>query len=94
MSNSSEVIGNVFSNGPIVGNNSNIIRGDVISAGPVRVWRTAFHATSSVYAHTIRNSDIEKDAYYQVIIANTEVDGVYPGNPTKPLPLYQYLTLK
>lgn len=89
MSNSSEVVGNVFSNGPIKGYNSNIIRGDVISAGPSGLV-DGVEATSSVYAHTIINSDIEKDAYYQVI-SGTEVDGVsYPGSPdqaTSSLPI-------
>ena len=59
MSNSAEVIGNVFSNGPIVGSNSNIVRGDVVSAGPSGLV-DGVRATSSVYAHTIRNSEIEK----------------------------------
>ena len=89
MSNTSEVIGNVFSNGPVVGHNSNIVRGDVISAGPSGL-ADGINATSSVYAHTIRNSEIEKDAYYQVI-SNTEVEGVsYPGSPdqaTSSLPI-------
>lgn len=80
MSNSSQVVGNVFSNGPIAGSNSNLIKGDVISAGPSGLI-DGVNATSSAYAHTIRNSDIEKDAYYQVI-SNTDVDGVsYPGSP-------------
>ena len=89
MSNSAEVIGNVFSNGPIVGSNSNIVRGDVVSAGPSGLV-DGVRATSSVYAHTIRNSEIEKDAYYQTI-SDTDVDGVsYPGSPdqaTSSLPI-------
>jgi len=80
MSNSSQVIGNVFSNGPIIGHNSNLIKGDVISAGPSGLI-DGINATSSAYAHTIRNSNIDKDAYYQVI-SNTDVDGVsYPDSP-------------
>jgi len=89
MSNNSEVIGNVFSNGPIVGNNSNIVKGDVISAGPSGLAE-GIHATGTVYARTIRDSDIDKDAYYQ-IISDTEVGGVsYPGSPdqaTSSLPI-------
>ena len=89
MSNSSEVVGNVFSNGPIMGYNSNIIRGDVISAGPSGLAE-GVHATSSIYAHTIRDSDIEKDVYYQVI-SGTVVGGVsHPGSPdqaTSSLPI-------
>ena len=89
MSNSSEVIGNVFSSGPIVGNNSNIVKGDVISAG-LSGLADGIHATGTVYAHTIRDSDIDKDAHYQ-IISGTDVGGIsYPGSPdqaTSSLPI-------
>jgi len=89
MSNSSEVIGNVFSIGPIVGNNSNLVKGDVISAGPSGL-ADGIHATGTVYAHTIRDSDIDKDAYYTTI-SDTDVGGVsYPNSPdqaTSSLPI-------
>src|SRR3989338_1396620 len=89
MSNSSEVIGNVFSNGPVVGHNSNIVRGDVISAGPSGL-ADGIHATGTVYAHTINNSNIDKDAYYTTI-SGTNVGGVsYPNSPdqaTSSLPI-------
>ena len=89
MSNNSEVAGNIFSSGPIMGYNSNIIRGSVISAGPSGL-ADGIHATSSVYANTIRNSNVEKNAYYQVI-SDTVVGGIsYPGSPdqaTSSLPI-------
>ena len=89
MSNNSEVIGNVFSNGPIVGSNSNVVKGDIISAGPSGL-ADGIHATGTVYAHTIRDSDIDKDAHYQ-IISDTDVDGIsYPNSPdqaTSSLPI-------
>ncbi|MCK6462606.1 MAG: hypothetical protein L6Q29_02190 [Candidatus Pacebacteria bacterium] len=89
MTNSSQVVGNVFSNGPVTGSNSNITRGDVIAAGPNGLV-DGIHSTSSVYAHTIRNSQIDKDAYYQVI-SGTTIGGVsYPGSPdqaTSSLPI-------
>ena len=89
MSNTSEVVGNVFSSGHIMGYNSNIVRGDVISAGPSGL-ADGIHATSSVYAHTINNSNIDKDAYYTTI-SGTNVGGVsYPGSPdqaTSSLPI-------
>lgn len=80
MENSSQVIGNVFSNGPIVAQNSNMVKGDVISAG-LSGSVNGSHATGTVYAHSISNSDIDKDAYYTTI-SNTTVDGVeYPNSP-------------
>src|SRR3989338_10444385 len=89
MSNNSEVIGNVFSNGPIVGSNSNVVKGDIISTGPSGL-ADGIHATGTVYAHTIRDSDIDKDAHYQ-IISDTDVDGIsYPNSPdqaTSSLPI-------
>ena len=89
MENNSQVIGNVFSNGPIIGQNSNLVKGDVISAGPSGSV-DGVHATSSVYAHSISNSDIDKDAYYTTI-SGTTVDGTkYPGSPdqaTSSLPI-------
>ncbi|KKT74414.1 MAG: hypothetical protein UW71_C0024G0001, partial [Parcubacteria group bacterium GW2011_GWB1_44_7] len=63
ISNSATVEGNVFSNGPITGQNSNLIKGDVISAGPTGLI-DGVQATSSAYAHTIRDSQIDKDAHY------------------------------
>ncbi|MEK7088190.1 MAG: hypothetical protein AAB537_01140 [Patescibacteria group bacterium] len=78
--NTALVSGNVFSNGPVTGENSNLIKGDVISAGPSgSIYK--IHATSSAYAHTITDSQIDKNAYYQVI-SGTTVGGVsYPNSP-------------
>ena len=76
---SSSIIGNVYSNGPVDGAGSNLIKGDVVSAGPSGLVKD-IHATSSVYAHTIQNADIDKDAYY-VSISNSTVDGAtHPGS--------------
>ena len=80
MENNSQVLGNVFSSGPIAGENSNLVKGDIISAGPAGTIN-GVHATGTVYAHYISNSDIDKDAYYTTI-SNTTVDGIkYPGSP-------------
>src|SRR3989344_2916714 len=77
--NNSTIQGNTFSNGPVTGEGSNIIKGTVISAGPSGII-SGIHATSSAYAHTISNSDVDGDAYYQ-IISDTSVDGAsYPGS--------------
>ena len=79
LQNSAIVIGNVFSNGPITGENSNLIKGDVISAGSSGLIR-GVHATSSAYAHTIEDSTIDRDVHYQMIL-NTTVGGTsYPGS--------------
>ncbi len=84
MENSSSVSGNVYSNGSVIGANSNMVRGTVVSAGPSGLIDGS-HSTSSAYAHAIRNSDIDKDAYYQTIL-NTTVDGtLFPGSPDQPL---------
>lgn len=77
LKNSASIRGNVFSNGPVTGENSNIVRGDIISAGPSGLI-DGVHATGTAYAHTIDGSDIDGSAYYQVI-SGTTVDGTsYP----------------
>ena len=79
LTNSALVVGNVYTNGPLTGSNSNLVRGTAVSAGPAGLI-DGIHATSSAYAHTIRNSDIVGDAYYQTI-SNTSVAGtLYPGS--------------
>jgi len=77
--NTASIRGNVNSSGPITGTNSNIVYGTVISTGPSGLV-SGIHATSSVYAHTIQNADIDGNAYYQSISGST-VDGtLYPGS--------------
>ncbi len=69
MANSSSVVGNVFSNGPITAS-GNLVRGDVISAGPTGLVNSV-HATGSIWSHTIQGSTIDKDAYYSSIVGST-----------------------
>lgn len=71
--NSASITGNAYANGPVVGANNNIIRGDVISAGPDGLVEDV-HATGTVWSNTIRDSEIDGDAYYQTI-KNTTVGG-------------------
>ena len=80
LKNTSSIHGNVFSNGPVTGENSNIVSGDIISAGSTgRI--DGVHATGTAYAHTIDDSDIDGDAYYMVI-DDTDVDGTeHPNSP-------------
>ena len=82
MQNSSSVLGNVYSNGIISGQNSNLIQGDAVSAGPAGNV-DGIHATSSVYSHNISNSTIDKDAYYATISDSTVLGVLYPGSPDK-----------
>jgi len=84
LENTSSISGNVYSNGPIQGAGSNLIRGDVVSAAASGSI-LGVHATSSAYSHTISNSLIDKDAYYQTI-SGTIVNGVlHPNSPDQPL---------
>lgn len=84
LQNSSTITGNVFSEGPVKGTGSNMIYGDVVSAGPSGLVY-GIHSTSSVYAHTIGSASqpttIDKNAYYATTTTNTTVSGTqYPGS--------------
>lgn len=89
MENTSSISGNVYSNGPVSGSGptNNTIRGGVVSAGPEGIISNLY-ATSSAFAHTIDNSRIDGDAYYEDIV-NPNVGGtLYPGSPDlSPAPL-------
>ncbi|MBI4118068.1 MAG: hypothetical protein HY455_00820 [Parcubacteria group bacterium] len=92
LENSSSIAGNALSNGPVTGS-GNLIKGDVISTGAVGLVDD-IHATSTVYANTIRDSYIEKDAYYQTKQNTTVLGTSYPGSPNQsavPLPISDVL---
>ena len=78
LQNSSSITGNVFSGGTITGS-GNYIYGDVISAGASGLI-SGIHATGTAYSHTIQNSTIDKNAYYQTINSTT-VSGSNCPNP-------------
>lgn len=86
LQNSSAVIGNVYSNGSVVGSGSNMIYGDVVSAGPSG-FITGIHATSSVWAHTVDGPlEVDGDAYYQTLVPTVTVHGTpFPGSPDQPV---------
>ncbi len=87
MENDSDVIGNVYSNGPIRGDFwwGNSINGDGVSAGATGSM-SRIRTTLSAYARTISNSRIGKDAHYYQIITNTSVGGTsYSGSADQPL---------
>ncbi len=83
MKNSSLVNGNVYANGSVLGFNSNLVKGTVVSAGAPGLIDGSY-ATSSAFAHTIQNSTVEGDAYYQVISNTTVLGAQYPNSPDKP----------
>ena len=87
MQNDSDIIGNVYSNGSIDGDdeNKNFILGDAVSAGSTGDIEQ-IHATSSVYAHNVSESKVDRNAYYQTIDSHTIVTGTkYPNSPDQPL---------
>lgn len=84
MENSSKIMGNVFSGGPVIGTSANMIYGDVVSSGSTGLVY-GVHATSSVYAHTLGKAGettiVDKDAYYTTKV-NTAVSGTsHPDSP-------------
>jgi len=79
LENTSSVDGNLFSNGPVSGRNRNLIKGTVISASLAGLI-DGVHATGTAYAHTIQDSLIETDAYYQIIRDTTVLGTLFPGS--------------
>jgi hypothetical protein len=81
MLNTSGVVGNVFSNGQVIGssNTQNNVYGSVISASASgRI--ESLHATGTARAHTIEDATIDEAAYYQTI-SSTFVGGILCPNP-------------
>lgn len=79
MKNKSTIVGNIYSNGNIVGVNTASSTGDVWVAGQTGLIDN-FTVGGDAHAHTINESDILSDAYYQAISGGS-VGGVsYPGS--------------
>ncbi|KXJ98311.1 MAG: hypothetical protein UZ19_OD1000743 [Parcubacteria bacterium OLB19] len=72
--NSASIVGNAFSNGPINGQGSSMIYGDVISSGPSGII-SEITATGSAWSNTLDDSVIEGDAYYNVVGVPSTVNG-------------------
>lgn len=91
MDNSAMITGNLYSNGPVVSLSANVIKGDVVSAGPTG-FVVGVYATGTVYANRIgddakKATEIDKDAYYSDdnISTNTFVLGdTYRNSPDQP----------
>jgi len=89
LENTSRVLGNLYSNGPVQATNDNLITGDVVSASSTGLI-DGIHATGTAYAHTIQNAEIDGDAHYQTITGSTVWGTLYPGSddqPEVPLPI-------
>ncbi len=72
------------------GSGGNLIAGDVVSAGGTGSM-SKIHATGSAYSHTITDSIIDKNAYYQTMSTTTVAGTTYPGSvdqstSTMPIP--------
>lgn len=78
MTNSSKVIGNVFSNGNIIGGNPSLVEGDVIAAGPDGTV-DGVHASGSIRADNILNSTIDIESFYVTSFVNNS----YTNPPTQ-----------
>lgn len=74
MSNSSKVIGNVYSNGNIVGTNSASIEGSAIVAGPTGVIE-GMDVTGDSWSHTIRGTSTVIGNATHSVLQNTVVNG-------------------
>jgi hypothetical protein len=79
LANSSQITGDVYSDGTISGAGNNIY-GNAISASSTGLINNV-HVTGSAYAHTITNSTIDKDAYYVTKTGTTVLGTSYPNSP-------------
>ncbi len=93
LENNTEIVGNVFSNGAVVGDKTGggaYVKGDVISAGPSG-WVEEVHATGSVWSNTIHDIEVDVDAYYDTEDAASVVTGTrytpWPDQATATFPI-------
>jgi Tfp pilus assembly protein PilX len=87
----SQILGNVYSNGPIIGASNTRVFGDVYVAGAtgfindLKVFKSEPSAEDgNAHANTVNSCDIENGVYYQNIF-NTFAAAYYEGSPD-PLP--------
>jgi len=76
--NGGTVEGNLFSNGPVVGT-GNYINGEIISTGSAGLIDDV-ESAGSMFAHTIQDSEVGADAYYQTISSTLVSGNSYPGS--------------
>lgn len=65
LSNNSDIIGNIYSNGPVYSSGSADVFGDLVSSGPSGLAKDV-NVSGDVYANTIDLIDAVGDAYYNV----------------------------
>ncbi len=82
VANNSSIIGNVYSNGAVVGAGNAEVLGDIVSAGPAGLIQT-IAATGSVYANTIDNIEADGDAYFNIQIG-TDAQNPVGGTRNSP----------
>jgi Tfp pilus assembly protein PilX len=83
MQNTSQIIGNIYSNGNVIGENSNSVSASVVSAGPSGLV-DGISADEDVYAHTIDDSEVGGNAFYQNISDTSVAGTLYPNSPEQP----------
>lgn len=74
MRNQAKIFGNAFSNGTVEGHTNSFIGGDVISAGPDGLIDT-IHATGTIWSNTVRDVEVDGDAYYNIALGDNEFNG-------------------
>ncbi len=87
--NNDTIVGDVYSNGPVIGSGGVRITGNVVSAGPNGLIRFAnkysLFIDGSAHAHNIENTWASGDAFYTAI-TDSRIDGnQYPNSPDMPL---------
>lgn len=83
LANNSDIVGNVYSNGTVVGAGSAEVSGDIVSAGPSGVVQT-IRATGSIYSNTINRINAGGNAYYNVQIG-TNAQNPVAGTKNTPV---------
>ncbi|MDP3735643.1 MAG: hypothetical protein Q8R39_04425 [bacterium] len=89
LDNNASVIGNVYSNGPIVGEGLNDITGSAVSASTTGLIDD-IHTGADAFAHMIKDSLVDGDAYYQIITGTTVTGTPFDESPdqaTSTLPI-------
>lgn len=77
----SGIAGNIYSNGPIEGDNGAVITGDAVSAGSTGKLEDVV-IYGNAYAHEIKSSNVCGDGYYQIIDSSSQS---FLQNPTQPI---------
>lgn len=81
MLNSSSVIGNIYSNGSVIGANDNAVSGTIVVGGPTG-YVSGVHTGGSIFAHTIDDSISDTDAFCDTISGSTIAGDLFCDNIT------------